>query len=230
LRCQRLSECRSQLVGLKTKGARLALVSDFASRIDQINSVGPACIGSFRRVAKFVEDGGKLNAEFSYTRTSDKCPLFFIFRATENNFIFDVALHLPNVTGMRFGDVNNQEGDAIAILLVQFVEGRSLPPEWRSGVTSEHQYNRLALVQHGKLNPFAFIQLKQREIWGRISDVQAAGASVHPRGFKRKNQKRNGARHFGHHSPKGLWRLAHGPKDESSKSQISDHQNDKQPA
>jgi hypothetical protein len=39
---------------------------------------------------------------------------------------------------MRFGNVDNQESDAPAILLVEFIEGRNLPPERRSRIAAEY--------------------------------------------------------------------------------------------
>jgi hypothetical protein len=47
---------------------------------------------------------------------------------------------------MGFGDVNDQEGNLIAILFVKLVEGRDLPPKRRSSVTAEYQYYGLPLV------------------------------------------------------------------------------------
>jgi hypothetical protein len=47
---------------------------------------------------------------------------------------------------MRFGNVNNKESNATAILLVKLIEGRNLPPERRSGVAPEYQNHRLPLV------------------------------------------------------------------------------------
>jgi hypothetical protein len=50
---------------------------------------------------------------------------------------------------MSFGDIHHQKGDTILVLLVEFVEGRNLPPEGRSSVAAENQYNRLLLIQGG---------------------------------------------------------------------------------
>jgi hypothetical protein len=47
---------------------------------------------------------------------------------------------------MRFGNVNNQERDAPAILLVKLVEGRNLPPERWSSVAAEYQNHGLLLA------------------------------------------------------------------------------------
>jgi hypothetical protein len=47
---------------------------------------------------------------------------------------------------MGFGDIHDEKSDAVAILLVQFVKGGSLPPEWRSSVAAENQYHGLSLV------------------------------------------------------------------------------------
>jgi hypothetical protein len=44
---------------------------------------------------------------------------------------------------MRLQNVDGVESDPIAILLVQSVQGRNLPPERRSGIASKNKYNRL---------------------------------------------------------------------------------------
>jgi hypothetical protein len=54
-------------------------------------------------------------------------------------------LHLPDVAGMRFGDVDHQERDLLSVLLVELVESGNLPPEGRSSVAAEDEHNRLAL-------------------------------------------------------------------------------------
>ena len=107
-------------------------------RVDQIDPVWPARIGSFGRIAKLVEHSRKFNPKFPYASPGDQCPFFFRFRASKNNLVLNVALHLPNVAGMRFGNVNNQERNAPATLLVKLIEGRNLPPERRSGVAAEY--------------------------------------------------------------------------------------------
>jgi hypothetical protein len=43
---------------------------------------------------------------------------------------------------MRLSDVNNQESNALAILLIELIEGGNLPPERRSSVTAKHQHYR----------------------------------------------------------------------------------------
>jgi hypothetical protein len=135
-----------QLVRFKSKGAGLALVSNAALGVDQVDPIRPPCIRLFRRVAKVVENGWKFDSKFSHTRPGDKGAPLFIFRAAENNCIFYIALHLPHVAGMRFVDIDDQESDAIAILLIKFIERGNLPPERRSGIATENKHDRLALI------------------------------------------------------------------------------------
>jgi hypothetical protein len=135
-----------QLFWLKPKGARLALVGNAALRVDQIDPVWPARVGSFGRIAKLVEHGRKFNPKFPYASPGDECPFFLRLRASKNNLILNIAFHLPNVAGMRFGNVNNQESDTPAILFVELIEGRNLPPERRSSVAAEYQNHGLPLA------------------------------------------------------------------------------------
>jgi hypothetical protein len=139
-------ECRFQLVRLKSKGARLALVRNAALRVDQIDPVRPAGVGLFRRIAKLVEHSRKLYPKFPYASPGNECAIFFSFRTGKNNLVFNIALHLPNIAGMRFGNVHNQERHAPAILLVKLIEGRNLPPERRSSVAPKYQNHGLLLA------------------------------------------------------------------------------------
>jgi hypothetical protein len=67
---------------------------------------------------------------------------------------------LPDVAGVRFRDVHHQNSHTITILIVKFVEGGNLPPEWRSGIAPEDEHQWLLLAQSGKLHPFRFVQLE----------------------------------------------------------------------
>jgi hypothetical protein len=50
---------------------------------------------------------------------------------------------LPDVARMRLDDVDDQERNAVAVLIVELVESGNLPPEGRSGVAAEHKHHRL---------------------------------------------------------------------------------------
>ena len=117
-----------------------------ALRGDQIDAVRPARIGLLRRITELVEYGWKLDTKFPHASSSDERPFFFSLRAGKNNVVSDVALHLPNVAGMRFRDVYDQERDPPTVLLVKLIEGRDLPPERRSGVAAEYQDHGLLLI------------------------------------------------------------------------------------
>ena len=145
--CNHPRECCFQQLGFETEGARFAFIRDTALGIDQINAVWPAGIGAFGGVAKFVEDRGELYPKLSHARPSYERTLFLAFRAGKEDLIPDVALHLPNVAGVRLGYVDNQKSNPVSILLVELVEGGHLPPERRSGVTAENQDNRLAAAK-----------------------------------------------------------------------------------
>src|SRR5882724_5592381 len=160
--------------------------------VNQIETVRPAGIGLFRPVAKLVEHRRNLDAELAYAGPRDVFAFLLVLRRRENYVVFDVALHLPNVAGMRLGDVDHQESDAAAVLLVEFIEGGNLPPEGRSSIAAENEDDGLHLVDLGELDPCAVVELHQGEIRGGVSDVQRTSAGSGPRGFKWKKQERHG--------------------------------------
>jgi hypothetical protein len=146
LQPQGMNQCCRQLVRLKSKRPRSALICNAAFGVDQVDAIRPARIGLFGRIAKFVEHGRKLYTEFSHASPSDEGAIFFSFRARKNHLVLDIALHLPNVAGMRFGNVDHQESNPPAILLVELIEGGNLPPERRSSVATEYQNHGPPLV------------------------------------------------------------------------------------
>jgi hypothetical protein len=115
-------------------------------RVDQIEPVRPTCIRPFRRIAKLVEHGRKFDLKFPHASPGDERSFFFSLRAGKNNLVSDIALRLPQVAGMRFCNVDNQERNAPAILLVKPIQGWNLPPERRSRVAAEYQNYGLPLV------------------------------------------------------------------------------------
>jgi len=129
---------------MESKRSRLTLEGYLPLGVDQIQTVGPAGVGYFGRVFESVDHGRKLDPQLAHTRSRHKCALFLVLGTGEDHFVLDVALHLPYVAGMRFQDVNRVERDLASILLVEFVEGRNLPPEGRSSIAPEDQHHRLA--------------------------------------------------------------------------------------
>src|SRR5882762_11483993 len=194
--------------------------------VNQIETVRPAGIGLFRPVAKHVEHRRNLDAELAYAGSRDVFAFLLVLRRRENYVVFDVALHLPNVAGMRLGDVDHQESDAAAVLLVEFIEGGNLPPEGRSSIAAENEDDGLGLVDLGELDPCAVVELHQRKIRGGISDVERTSTRTGPGGFKREQQEWYRARHFGHNRGELLRWLAHGPEDEGGEGEIDGHEGD----
>ena len=138
-------EGRFQFFRFEAERAGFALVGDSPAGVDQVDTVGPSRVLAFGRIAEFVQHRGKFYSQLSYASARNGTSFFFILGAGEDHLIFYVALHLPDVAGVRFRDVHHQKCDLAAVLLVEFVEGGDLPPERRSGVASKDQHHGLSL-------------------------------------------------------------------------------------
>jgi len=156
-------------VGLEAEGAGFGFEDDLAVLVDEVDAVGPSGVGLFGGVAKFVEHRGKLYPQLAHAGTGDEGALIFIFRAGKDDFVADVAFHLPNVAGMGFENVDHQKRNLAVVLIVEFVEGRNLPPERRSSVASEDQNHRLSRGQRRQLDAFGLVQPQQCEVRSRIA-------------------------------------------------------------
>ena len=161
-----------QFTGLEAKGTGLAFVSHAAGGIDQVKAIGPCGISLFGGVAELIEHGGHLNAQLAHAGAGYGGAFFFAPGTGKDHLIFDVALHLPNVAGMRFGDVDNQKRNLAAVLAVELVEGGNLPPERRSSIAPENEHDRLMLRgQCRELYVRAFVELRQREVRGAVAGL-----------------------------------------------------------
>jgi hypothetical protein len=113
--------------------------------VDEINSIRPSRVGPLGRITKFVNNRRKLYGQSAHADPGYRRTFFLAFRAGEDNLIANIALHLPDITGVRLRNVYYEESHPVPILLIKFVEGRNLPPEWRSGVAAENQHNWFCL-------------------------------------------------------------------------------------
>jgi hypothetical protein len=62
---------------------------------------------------------------------------------------------------MCFGDIHHKKRNLIGVLIVKFVEGGNLPPEWRSSVAAEDHHHRLCFVDLRKMYRFGLVELNQ---------------------------------------------------------------------
>ncbi len=127
--------------------------------IDYIHAIGPAGVITLGGVSKFVQHGGNLDSQLADASAGDEYSFFLIPGTGKHNFVFDIALHLPDVAGMRLGDVDHQKRDPVFVLIVELIESGNLPPERRSGITSEDKNYRLLAGELPELNCCALIEL-----------------------------------------------------------------------
>jgi len=117
---------------------------------------------------------------------------------------------------MSFGDVDNQKPDFSLVLIVKFVEGRNLPPEWRSSVAAKNHHYGLSFVQLRQPDGSRFVQFCERKVWGGVAHMNCARAGSCPQRFKRDDQE-DFPRHVGHYASKIFRRTVHCPPQESNK-------------
>jgi hypothetical protein len=102
---------------MKSKWARLALVSNATVGPNKVQSIRPPGVSDFCMVVESIDQGRELDAKFSNACTGYQSTLLLVARAVEQNLVADIALHLPNVSRMRFQDVDGIEIDLAFVLL-----------------------------------------------------------------------------------------------------------------
>lgn len=159
-----------QLFRMKPEGAWTTLVNHAATFINQINPIGPAGISLLCDVIETINERGKFDAELPHTHARNLLALAKVLWTGEHDLIANVALHLPNIAGMRFQDVNSVKLHTLTIVVVELVERGNLPPKWRSRVAAEDQYYRLVVANGCQAHMRALIKSGQREFRRGVAD------------------------------------------------------------
>jgi hypothetical protein len=132
---------------MKSERAWTAFISYAPLFINQINAIGPAGVSLFRSVVETIDERGKFDAKLPHAHARHLFALANVLWTGEDDFIANVALHLPNIAGMRFEDIDGVKLDLLPIVVVELVESGDLPPKWWSGVAAEDQYNGLVVTK-----------------------------------------------------------------------------------
>ncbi len=122
---------------MEAERSRLALESDFALAIDQVKPIRPAGVLLLGCVFHAVHDRRELDPKFAHATAGNVLAFIGGLRGCEQYVVANVALHLPNVGGMRLKNVNGKERNLILVTLGELVEGGNLPPERRSCIAAE---------------------------------------------------------------------------------------------
>jgi len=197
-----------QLLGMEPKGAWTALVNDASVFINQINPIRPAGVSLLRGVIEVINQRGKFDTKLAHAHACNLFALSHALWAGKDDSIANIALHLPDVAGVRFQNVQDVKLHTLTIFVVKLVECGNLPPKWRSSVTAEDQDYWFVVPQRCEANMCALVQSGKREVWRRIADVQMSSTGACPHGFKGRDQE-DRRRHLHHESPKFRGRSMH---------------------
>ena len=131
-----------KIIRMEPKRSRFALERDLSIALNQVEAVRPAGVGGFHLIIKTINQRRELDMQLPNASASHRRALMLVARTAEQNVIADVALHLPDVGGMSFKNVDSVEVDLALVLLGQLVQGGNLPPKRRSGIAAENENDR----------------------------------------------------------------------------------------
>jgi len=106
---------------MKAEGAWTALINHASGFINQINPVGPTRVGLLCSVAEVIHERRKFDSKLAHAHIRNLSTLSHAFWTGEDNFVTNIALHLPNVAGMGFQNVDSVKLHALTIFIVELV-------------------------------------------------------------------------------------------------------------
>jgi hypothetical protein len=128
---------------------------------------------------------------------------------------------LPEVAGVSFVNVDDEEGDAVAVLLVELVERGNLPAKRRSSIAAEDEDDGLLAAEGGEGYGFGMVEKREGEVGGFVANLEMAGAGLLPHGLKREEDERDRADAH-HEAGEFFGRLAHGVEEEGECEAVDD--------
>lgn len=173
---------------MKSEWSRLALVSDFATRPNEVEPVRPSRISSLGVIVEAIDHRRKLDPEFPHAGIRNRCPLILATRTAKEHLVFDIALHFPHVCRVSFKDIDGVKTNLAFVLLRQFVQGGNLPPKGRSSVAAEHQDDRLLRPKRCQLHRFFGVQRLDHDVGCLVAYLEATLAGSGPHCFERKEE------------------------------------------
>ena len=204
---------------------RRAFEFHFAIDADQIETIGPPCVGGLDSIAHLIYQRGDLNTQLSDAAFGDRAALFRRFWIGEDNVVPHVARGLPGVARMRFANIYDVERGLILILLIKSVERGNLPAKRRSSVAAEDQHDGLRSAKTRQLNLRGAVRRFQRKVGGGIAHLQMTRSGVHPKRLEGQHHER-GPRHFRHDGAERIGRLTHGERQSGNQSRVQDNESE----
>jgi len=130
-------------LGLKAPGAGTAGVGEAAVAVHNINSLGPGGEGTRGGVVHAVDEGGETEVQFGGYQARGGAALLERAGLPDAEVAAgEVGGELPLVLGMGFGDVDDEEGAAAAVGLVEALDVAGPATERRSGTGAEDEDER----------------------------------------------------------------------------------------
>jgi hypothetical protein len=208
---------------MKAEGTRFALVQNTTVGPDQVKSIRPSGIGGLDLVIEAIDHRRKLDAEFAHARAGDRSAFGLVFWTSEEDFVADIALHLPDVGWVGLKNIDRVKVRLALVLLRQFVQGGNLPPKGRSSIAAENQHHRSFRPKGAEFYWGFVFELLDGQAWRDVAGLDCPSARVRPHGLEGKEEI-GGHRHAGHDMPEDLWRLPHGPIDVTDEADPKDEE------
>ncbi len=165
---------------MEAKWARLAFVDEASIAVYEEETIRPSCVGLLGDVIQSVDHCGKFDPQFTHATVGDIEAFIEVAGARKDDVVLHVALHLPDITGVSFEDVDGVERDVVPVLLKQLVEGRNLPPEGRSSVAAEDEDDGLLSPERREANVTSLVLGRQIEVRNFLADVDGTLSSTRP--------------------------------------------------
>jgi hypothetical protein len=215
--------------GIEAEWSRFGFEADDAFLIDRIKAIRPTGVLLLDLVLNSIDQRGEWDVQLTHARARHVEAFVKGGRVLIEDAVADVARHLPDIAGMRFGDVNHKERYSVFVLVVDFRERGNLPAKGRSGIASEDKHHRLPASEGRKRHGVLTVEYRKREIGRGITGVNTTGPGLSPHGFEGEKEEWSSSAQRLHHAREGFRLLIHRPEEKSGSDRVKGRDGEAEP-
>jgi len=164
--------------GIVVEGTVATAVSDFAFFIEDVEALGPGCVGVVSGVVHIVDAEGNGKLEALGEIVGDGQAIGKIARLSVADVILEVGFHLPLVGGVSFTNIDSQKISVVLVVVEELDDVADLATEGRSSKAAEDEDERFAGGAFANVESFRAAEGKEFGVGSGVADFKVAAMHV----------------------------------------------------
>ncbi len=155
-----------------------AAIGDAGGFVNDIEALGPGCVGVVGSVGHVVDAEGEREIETFGEIVGDGEALFQRFGLGVADVFLEVGLHLPFVGGMRFADVDREKVGVLFVIVEDLDDVADLATKGRSSEAAEDEDERFGAGAFANVKMVRAAEREEASVGSGVADFEIAAVHV----------------------------------------------------